>query len=286
MPELPEVEVIRRGLSPVLVGRRFTALRMGPARLRRQSSIREFREWVLHRRVEALTRRGKYLLFHLEGGVTLLVHLGMTGRLLLGKKAGKRPPHVHLILHCDDGSRLLYQDVRRFGQILVFPPDEQPEPLERVGLEPFSPRLTPHLLQEWTRTGKRPLKSFLLDGSAMAGVGNIYACEILHAARLSPAVPVRRLSVGDWERVLRETRRILRAAIRRGGTTVADFLNSRGEAGLFQLDLQVYGRQGEPCRCCGNPISRVVQAGRGTFFCPRCQPGPRSPGIRKPRPGD
>jgi len=271
MPELPEVEVIRRGLAPVLVGRSFIAVTTGPARLRRQSSAVEFRRWVIRRRLQELDRRGKYLLFRLEGGATLLVHLGMTGRLLLQKKPGKPPAHVHLTFRLDDGSRLLYQDVRRFGQVLVFPPGERPPPLDKVGLEPFSPGLTPDLLRQRTRKRKKPLKSFLLDGSAVAGIGNIYACEILHAARLSPTCPVERLSVEDWARLLRETRRILRAAIRAGGTTVADFLNSRGETGLFQFDLAVYARAGQPCRRCGNPVSRLSQAGRSTYFCAQCQ---------------
>jgi len=271
MPELPEVEVIRRGLAPVLVGRRFLAVQVGDKRLRQQSSPQELRRWVLGRRLEGLRRRGKYLRFDLEGGVTLLIHLGMTGRLLLGPPPSPPLPHVHLVFQLEGGLELFFQDTRRFGQVLVFPPGEDPPPLARVGAEPFSRKVTPAWLAEQARGRSRPIKNFLLDARILAGIGNIYACEILFAARLHPATPAARLTLADWDRVLTETRRILKHAIKKGGTTVANYLNSKGEAGLFQLELLVYGRTGEPCRC-GAPINRLVQAGRSTFFCPLCQP--------------
>ena len=271
MPELPEVEVIRRGLVPVLVGRRFLAVQVGAKRLRQQSSPQELRRWVLGRRLEGLRRRGKYLRFDLEGGVTLLIHLGMTGRLLMGPPPSPPLPHVHLVFQLEGGLELVFQDIRRFGQVLVFPPGEDPLPLARVGAEPFSRKVTPAWLAEQARGRSRPIKNFLLDARILAGIGNIYACEILFAARLHPATPVTRLTLADWDRVLTETRRILTHAIKKGGTTVANYLNSKGEAGLFQLELLVYGRTGEPCRC-GTPINRLVQAGRSTFFCPLCQP--------------
>ncbi|MGA9754171.1 MAG: DNA-formamidopyrimidine glycosylase family protein, partial [Desulfobaccales bacterium] len=135
MPELPEVEVIRRGLAPLLQGRRFLAIQVGKQRLRQQSSPRELRRWVLGRRLESLRRRGKYLVFHLEGGVTLLIHLGMTGRLLTGPLPSPPLPHVHLVFQLEDGLDLFFQDTRRFGQVLVFPPGVDPPPLAQVGAE-------------------------------------------------------------------------------------------------------------------------------------------------------
>jgi formamidopyrimidine-DNA glycosylase len=272
MPELPEVEVIRRGLAPRLEGRRFVGVAVGDKRLRQQSSPQELRHWLTGRRLLKLRRRGKYLLFDLEGGATLLIHLGMTGRLLLSPLPSPALPHVHLVFQMEGGLSLLFQDTRRFGQVLVFPPGVEPAPLARVGAEPFSRAVTPAWLLEQARGRSRPIKNFLLDARILAGIGNIYAGEILFAAGLHPAAPVGRLTLTDWDRVLRETRRILRHAIRKGGTTVADYLNSRGETGLFQLQLQVYGREGEPCFRCGAPITRLVQAGRSTFFCPVCQP--------------
>jgi formamidopyrimidine-DNA glycosylase len=273
MPELPEVEVIRRGLAPLLKGRRFLAIQVGKQRLRQQSSPRELRRWVLGRRLESLRRRGKYLVFHLEGGVTLLIHLGMTGRLLTGPPPSPPLPHVHLVFQLEGGLDLLFQDTRRFGQVLVFPPGADPTPLAQVGAEPFSRKVTPAWLLSQARGRSRPIKNFLLDARVVAGIGNIYACEILFAAGRHPATPVGHLTLEDWDRVLAETRRILKHAIKKGGTTVANYLNSKGEAGLFQLELLVYGRTGEPCRRCRAPIVRLVQAGRSTFFCPVCQPG-------------
>src|SRR3989339_440686 len=153
---------------------------------------------------------------------------------------------------------------------MVFPPGVTPPALAQVGAEPFSRHVTPVWLAEQARGRRRPIKNFLLDARILAGIGNIYACEILFAARLHPATPAGNLTLADWGRVLTETRRILRRAIRKGGTTVADYLNSKGEAGLFQLELLVYGRANEPCRC-GALIQRLVQAGRSSFFCPVCQ---------------
>jgi formamidopyrimidine-DNA glycosylase len=272
MPELPEVEVIRRGLAPLLVGRRFLDVQVGEKRLRQQSSPRELRRWLLGRRLKNLQRRGKYLRFDLESGVTLVIHLGMTGRLLAGPPPSPTLPHVHMVFHMEGGLNLVFQDTRRFGQVLVFPPGVEPGPLAQVGAEPFSRKVTPDWLLAQARSRSRPIKNFLLDARLLAGIGNIYACEILFAAGLHPATPVGRLTLEDWSRVLTETRRILKQAIKKGGTTVANYLNSRGESGLFQLELLVYGQAGEPCRRCGAPIQRLVQAGRSTFFCPVCQP--------------
>jgi formamidopyrimidine-DNA glycosylase len=272
MPELPEVEVIRRGLAPLLVGRRFLDVKVGENRLRQQSSPRELRRWLRGRRLKNLRRRGKYLRFDLEGGVTLVIHLGMTGRLLVGPPLPPTLPHVHLVFKMEDGLELVFQDVRRFGQVLVFPPGVEPAPLAQVGAEPFSRKVTPNWLLTQARGRSRPIKNFLLDARLLAGIGNIYACEILFAAGLHPATPAGRLTLEDWSRVLTETRRILKQSIKKGGTTVANYLNSRGESGLFQLELLVYGRAAEPCRRCGAPILRLVQAGRSTFFCPVCQP--------------
>lgn len=272
MPELPEVEVIRRGLAPRLVGRRIMAVNASGKALRLQSSLAELQTWLGGRRLTGLKRRGKYLLFILEGGVSLVLHLGMTGRLLVGPDPGLDAlPHVHLKFALENGQELIFQDVRRFGQALVFPPGTHPWPLDQVGREPFSGTVTAAWLASRAKGRSRPLKNFLIDGRILAGIGNIYACEIMFAAGLHPETPVGRLSLVDWERVLKETRRILAKAIRRGGTTVSDYLDSHGQTGLFQLDLMVYRRGGEACRVCGTPIQRLVQAGRSTFFCPACQ---------------
>jgi formamidopyrimidine-DNA glycosylase len=274
MPELPEVEVIKRGLAPRLVGRRFLTVTVGNKTLRQASPPEELVRWLPGRRLEELTRRGKYLVFRLEGGVTLLIHLGMTGRLLMGVPRNHEP-HVHVFFTLEGGMTVAFQDVRRFGQVLVFPPGKPLVPLEQVGREPFSRRVTAEWLAERAQGRSRPLKNFLLDGRILAGIGNIYASEIMFAAAIHPATPAGALKLADWVRVLEATRRILKRAIRQGGTTVNDYLNSHGETGLFQVELMVYGREGEPCQRCGKTIKRLVQAGRSTFFCPRCQPKKR-----------
>ena len=276
MPELPEVEVVRLGLAPRLLDRRFVRVTVGAKSLRRQSPVRELEHWLLGRKLTGLSRRGKYLVFALEGGVTLLVHLGMTGHLLLGSESKPLPllDHIHLVFHLDNGLELIYQDIRRFGQVLVFPPGVPPAPLLEVGREPFSRQVTPQWLSDQARGRSRSIKNFLLDGRLLAGIGNIYACEILFAAGVHPATPAGRLSLKEWGRILKDTRRILKEAIRQGGTTVSNYLNSHGEAGLFQVRLLVYGKEGELCRRCGAPIVRLIQGGRSTFFCPKCQKMP------------
>jgi formamidopyrimidine-DNA glycosylase len=270
MPELPEVEVIRRGLARKLVGQTFIALKGTGQRLRRQSEA-AILAGLVGRQVTGLTRRGKYLLLQLDDGQRLLVHLGMTGRLLFLEPACELPAHAHLVLECGEGQRLVFQDVRRFGQVLLYPAGAVIPELQQLGLEPWSRRLTPAWLAGRAAGRRRPLKNFLLDGRIIAGIGNIYASEILFAAGLPPQTPVGQLSLEAWTRLLQACRRILSQAIRAGGTTIADFADCEGQAGLFAVQLKVYGRAGEPCLVCGTPIQRLVQAGRSTFWCPCCQ---------------
>ncbi|HAY21160.1 bifunctional DNA-formamidopyrimidine glycosylase/DNA-(apurinic or apyrimidinic site) lyase [Desulfobacca acetoxidans] len=271
MPELPEVEVIRRGLAKKLVGDKIIAVDLGRQRLRRQALDSELASLAGHT-FSRLTRRGKYLLLHLDQGQTLLVHLGMTGRLLLQTNSCPLPPHVHLTLHCQSGHKLLYQDVRRFGQILLYPPGKRPPALEQVGWEPFSRGLTPEWLRQKMARLTRPVKNFLLDGRFIAGIGNIYASETLFEARVHPQTPVGRIDLKTWETLLRAIRRILRRAIKAGGTTIVNYVDCDGQSGLFSVQLKVYGRAGSPCPVCQTPITRLVMAGRSTFFCSTCQP--------------
>lgn len=272
MPELPEVEVIRRGLATKLVGERIVAVSQGDKRLRRQAELPEL-ESLAGCAITRLARRGKYLLLRLDRGQTLLIHLGMTGRLFFQTDHCPPLPHVHFVFHCQSGHKLLYQDVRRFGQVLLYPAGVTPPALAQVGLEPFSRRLTPEWLAARTAGRHRPIKNLLLDGRLVAGIGNIYAAETLFAAGMHPQTPVGQVSLKGWGKVLQSLRRILRRAIRAGGTTIATFADCEGQSGLFAVQLRVYGRAGEPCPICGTPIARLVMAGRSTFFCPACQSG-------------
>jgi formamidopyrimidine-DNA glycosylase len=271
VPELPEVEVIRRGLARKLVGEKIVGVSRGDKRLRRQADPGDF-ETLAGQTVTGLSRRGKYLLVHLDQGQTLLVHLGMTGRLFFQTNTCPPLPHVHLVFHLHGGHKLVYQDVRRFGQVLVYQQGDRPPALEQVGLEPWSRRLTPEWLHQKTEKLKRPIKNFLLDGRIIAGIGNIYASEVLFETRIHPQTPVGQISLETWGAVIKATRRILQRAIRAGGTTIANFQDCEGQSGLFAVQLKVYGRTGEPCPVCQTPIDRLVMAGRSTFFCPRCQP--------------
>lgn len=273
MPELPEVEVIRQGLDPLLTGTRIVAYAASDHNLRLPMPRKGIEAHLLGRKVKATGRRGKYLLVWMDNGGLLVIHLGMTGRLGLFPCKEPAARHDHLRLGLDNGLELRFNDARRFGSIQVFSPAaiKCQDPFVAMGPEPFSRGFTASYLHQ--RAGRRtqPIKHFLLDGHTVAGIGNIYASEILFAARILPDTPIATVTKGQWKKIVTETRRILTRAIACGGSTIADFVNSRGEAGSFQLELAVYGRTGQPCPRCGIAIVRVVMSGRSTFYCPACQ---------------
>jgi formamidopyrimidine-DNA glycosylase len=272
VPELPEVEVIRRGLARKLVGQTIVGVHRSDKRLRRQTEARELESLVGHT-VTSLSRRGKYLVAHLDRGLNLLVHLGMTGHLFFQTDACPLLPHTHLVFQLASGYELVYQDVRRFGQIVLYRSGQTPAALTQVGLEPWSRSLTAAWLHQKTQGLKRPIKNFLLDGRIIAGIGNIYASETLFETGIHPQMSVGDIDLERWAALLKAIRRILRRAIRAGGTTIANFADCEGQSGLFAVQLKVYGRTGEPCSVCRSPIERLVMAGRSSFFCPKCQPG-------------
>ncbi len=280
MPELPEVEVTRQGLLPHLPGRRVTAVRWSNRRLRRPMPRKLLREWIAGHVIATVDRRAKYLLIRMQEGAVLVIHLGMTGRLGLFAGDSARARHDHLCLGLDDGSELRFNDSRRFGSIEVWPPDEairlEEEFAARLGIEPFSDRFNADRLLALAKTRRQPVKTFLMDSGIIAGIGNIYANEILHAAHLHPQTPVNRISRQQWQQVATATRAILAEAIRAGGSTIADFLDASGRPGYFQLRLRVYGRKDRPCPVCGAAIEKCTLAGRATFFCPVCQQEPHS----------
>jgi formamidopyrimidine-DNA glycosylase len=273
MPELPEVETIRRCLEPRLAGRRIVRVEVRDRRLRHPVDTRALRRGTLGRRIESLSRRAKYLLVGLEGDRCLLLHLGMSGRLLLEPAGAPHAKHVHVILGLDTGWELRFRDPRRFGLVDVLRASEleRDRRLRSLGVEPLSRAATARHFHERASGLRRPIKSFLMDARQVVGVGNIYASEALHAAGVHPERAAGRLSYERWKRLSRALKGVLRLAIRQGGTTLTDFQDPSGEAGLFQVYLRVYGRAGQPCRKCRHPIRRTVLAGRSTFYCPRCQ---------------
>lgn len=273
MPELPEVETVRRSLLPHVVGRTIESIDVHQRQLRSPVDARRMRHLIVGRRVLDVRRRAKYLLFDFEGESILMVHLGMTGRLGIVPHERALELHDHICWQLDDGHQLRFNDARRFGMVTAFrSSSEATHPrLRRLGLEPLGDDFTGERLHALTRSVRKPIKNYLMDGRRIAGVGNIYACEALYGARIRPTWPAGKLSIERCRHLVSAVRRTLLSAIEQGGTTIRNFENADGEAGYFAVRLRVYGRQGETCRRCRGCIRRIVQAGRSTFYCPGCQ---------------
>lgn len=277
MPELPEVETVRRNLETTIVGRAIASVRLSGKKLRDPLSGTLARR-LRGRRIEAVRRHGKFLLVDLDRELTLISHLGMSGRwLFFDEPPARAMPHVHVRIAFQDDTELWFQDPRRFGLLRLTPtPRLARDPaLRRLGPDPVATPLSGAWLHERARGARVAIKSFLLDQSRIAGIGNIYASEILHRAGVGPRRRAGALAAGEWESIAAETTRVLGEAIDRMGTTFSMYRTLWNEPGTYGERLLVYDRAGEPCRRCGSPIRRIVQAQRSTFFCPRCQSGSR-----------
>lgn len=273
VPELPEVETVRRQLEPVLAGRRFERVRIDDPRLTRPLDRTDVARELEGERVERVDRRGKYLIVRFESGRALLIHLRMTGSLL-HTAAGKLPddPHRRATIRLDDGSDVSYRDVRRFGTWLLLEPDEVEAYVdERVGREPLDEAYAAKHLAERLHGRRAPVKAAILDQRTVAGVGNIYADEALWRARIHPLTPAAALGPREVQALHRALRRALEHGIARQGSTLRDYRTPSGESGAMQDEFRVYGRGGEPCSGCGTPIDKIRVAGRGTWYCPNCQ---------------
>lgn len=273
MPELPEVETIARDLRAHIVGRTVTAVHVTHADLLAPGlSPARLASALEGRRIEGVGRRGKNLVLDFAGGSILVVHLGMTGRLVLGDAArADELRHVRVRFDLDRGGPLLYDDVRRFGRFELHTPASWRERQASLGVEPLSKAFTAERLHAWTQRSRTPIRNWLLDQRHVVGIGNIYANEALFRARIRPDRPANSLGADEAARLRDAIRDVLEAAIRVRGTTFRDYRDATGEAGGFEPLLQVYGREGEPCRVCGTPIERIVLSNRSAFFCPRCQ---------------
>lgn len=269
MPELPEVETTRRGIMTALQQHRVTQVQVHESRLR--WPVPPELSALEHQTVTAVTRRGKYLLLHTAAG-TALVHLGMSGSLRLVSPGTPRKLHDHVEISLDSGWILRLHDPRRFGCLLWFttPPDEHPL-LASLGPEPLEDGFDGNHLFQQSRGRTAPVKHFIMDSHVVVGVGNIYANEALFRAGIHPLRAAGRISATRYDRLADDIRAILTYAIQRGGTTLRDFVNSQGEPGYFQLELDAYGRAGEPCHRCRTTMKEVRLGGRSTVFCPRCQ---------------
>jgi formamidopyrimidine-DNA glycosylase len=272
VPELPEVETIRRELEPILGERTILRAEIGDSRLTRPRAPAKLAEELEGERIAALDRRGKYLLVHFESGKTLVVHLRMTGSLRHRQAGGDLLPHERARLELDDGSELVYRDVRRFGTWCLLDAIELESYLAaRVGPEPLAPDFSSELLRGRLAGRRIALKAALLDQRTLAGLGNIYVDEALWAARLHPAATAGSLSRQAIVRLHGAIREVLALGIARQGATLRDYALPDGETGSMQNEFRVYGRENEPCERCSTSISKTRIAGRGTWFCPRCQ---------------
>jgi formamidopyrimidine-DNA glycosylase len=273
MPELPEVEVIKQGLQRHLPGRKVLEIFAGNKKLRLPMPRKHLKEFIRGARIQAVDRRAKFLLITMDNGAILVVHLGMTGRLGVFPSGSPRVKHDHLRLQLNNGTQLRFNDIRRFGSIQIIPPGDSLDNtmLSHIGPEPFAEEYNASYLHKLAKGKERPVKNFLMDSRVVAGIGNIYACEILFHAGIYPAKKIKNLTKKQWKKVVTASHHVLEKAIASGGTTISDFVNESGKSGYFQLELQTYGRQGKSCRFCECVISKVTMAGRSTFFCPECQ---------------
>lgn len=270
MPELPEVETTRCGVAPHVERQKVTAVRVYDRRLR-WPVPRDLARRLVGRTVDRVDRRSKYLLFRI-GADTLLVHMGMTGSLRVFTQLPPKQPHDHVDLEFDNGVVLRYRDPRRFGAVLWSPGSAtEHRLLARLGVEPFAPEFDAGYLYGAIRGRTGAIKLALMDSHLVVGLGNIYANESLFRAGIRPDRAANRVGRARLARLVDAVRATLTEAIAKGGSSLRDYVDSRGEPGNFQLDYYVYGREGEPCRVCGAPIRAFRSGGRATYYCPHCQ---------------
>ena len=268
MPELPEVETIKNELAPWVVGQSFTRVTILDDKLVCGCSAKEVRRGLLGRKVESLERRGKYLLFHLSNGRSLIIHLRMTGNLLLDPEEVER--YARAVFHLSNGYCFVFNDRRRLGVMWLV--DDAETVVCKLGPEPLDRSFTADVLQQRLSRHHIPIKATLLDQHIIAGVGNMYADEALFAARIHPLRESDELSSREVRTLHNNIRRILRAAIGSKGASVDTYVRPGGELGTAHFDFKVAHKGGVPCPICGCPIERVAVQNRGTYFCPKCQP--------------
>ncbi|MBN9556631.1 MAG: bifunctional DNA-formamidopyrimidine glycosylase/DNA-(apurinic or apyrimidinic site) lyase [Alphaproteobacteria bacterium] len=273
MPELPEVETVRQGLLPAMEGHRFTKVVTRRGDLRRPFP-KDFATRLTGRRVLRLARRAKYILAELDNGEDLVIHLGMSGRMSVSADADGAPgKHDHVVMETDAPARIIFTDHRRFGLMTLLPHDGlDSDPLFKgLGPEPLSPAFDAAFLKKALAGKRTPIKSALLDQRLIAGLGNIYVCEALYRAGISPKKLAGSVSAKAITPLARAIKAVLEDAIKAGGSSLRDHKQVNGELGYFQHRFRVYDREGTPCPRCKTPIKRIVQAGRSSFYCPKCQ---------------
>jgi formamidopyrimidine-DNA glycosylase len=267
MPELPEVERVAQTMRPRLVGRKLVSAWTSGKKLRKPTRLSTLgREKP---RVETVERVGKHIIASLSDGRMLHIHLGMTGRVVFCKPRDSVEPHTHARIGLDDGSEMRYVDARRFGLITV--ENTRPADLQELGVDPLSSAFTVEGFARTLSGARRDIKAALMDQTVLAGVGNIYALEALHLAKISPKARADSLSKARVARLHDAVVKVLEKGVKNGGTSFSDYVDADGNRGDNQTTLRVYGREGEPCPVCKTLIKRIVQQGRSSFYCPKCQ---------------
>jgi formamidopyrimidine-DNA glycosylase len=267
MPELPEVETIKNELSPWVVGQSFTEVTIFDIKVVRDGSAEEVRRGLIGQRIESLERRGKYLIFHLSNGRSLIIHLRMTGVLLLNPAGVDR--YARAVFHFSNGNRLVFRDLRRLGLMCLV--DDADTVVGKLGPEPLGENFTPGILGQRLSRHRIPIKAALLDQGIVAGIGNMYADEALFAGRIHPLKKADALSAEEIQTLCHCMCKVLRAAIGSKGASVNTYVRPEGQLGTAHSDFKVAHRGGEACPVCGTAIERVSVQNRGTYFCPRCQ---------------
>ena len=271
MPELPEVETLRRALLPLVVDKTCTTLKFYRKDIRFPIPQATLRKQFANQVVSEIQRNGKYLLLQVPNGAMLL-HLGMSGHVSLQESMTPQEKHTHATFRFDSKTCLHFVDPRRFGCILWVPKSGRHPLLDKMGPDPFSPDANAKAMKSLAKKCRSPIKTFIMDAKRIAGIGNIYACESLFQASINPKRKAGGVTLAEWDRLLSCVRSTLEKSISAGGTTLRDFFNPSGGAGYYAIQLSVYGKEGEPCQKCKTPISRMIHSNRSTFFCKTCQP--------------
>lgn len=270
MPELPEVETLRRALVPLVEGKTLREIRFFRKDLRFPIPIRDLEKKIVDKKIDAIRRKGKYLLFQTSSG-TMILHLGMSGRVVQRSSDEPEQKHTHVVFRIEKNTWFHFVDPRRFGCLVWQNNGEEHKLLRFQGPDPYSPEANAKAMKLAAEKCKGPIKTFLMNGQRIAGIGNIYACESLFKARIHPDRPANRLSLKSWDRLLSEVRVTLDRSIAAGGTTLKDFFDPSGTVGYYVLQLSVYGKEGKPCLECRSLVKRIIHSGRSTFFCKQCQ---------------
>ena len=272
MPELPEVETVKNELMPHIIGRKLTGVTLLWEGIVRQPSVADFRSRLTGQKVTGLARYGKYLVFSLTGDDLLIIHMKMSGSLLIGQDSSEPPKYTRAIIHLDKGNSIFFRDPRKFGAMWLV--KDKNSIVGRLGPEPLEDDFTPQVLAQRLKNRTAPIKALLCDQSVIAGIGNMYADEALFAAGIHPLRPGGSLSQDEIERLHTAIRQVLRSAIDNKGASIVNYYRPGGETGTAHSQFKVAHRLNQDCPDCGTPLRRITVRNRGTYFCPECQPEP------------